>query len=131
MKNWETKEFAYDFDNAMNCSKCPARKICNTCKPGKFIDIKDCMRSFIDYAMKEYVKPVKKMTMQKWANVTGMPVAKDMYGEVFIYHSVKINKLEESWNNECRSYMSITDRVSDVGKHDWTIPCYPEGDKNE
>jgi len=28
MKNWETKEFADDFDNAMNCPECPAHKTC-------------------------------------------------------------------------------------------------------
>ncbi|MCK9576308.1 MAG: hypothetical protein M0R51_10325 [Clostridia bacterium] len=126
MKNWETKGFRSNFHYGMNCSLCPAKEFCKTCSSAD-----DCVNIFFDYATKEYVKPVKKMTMQEWANITGMPVAKDMYGEVFIYHSVKINKLEESWNNECRSYMSITDRVSDVGKHDWTIPCYPEGDKNE
>ena len=130
MKNWETKEFAYDFDNAMNCSKCPARKICNTCKPGKFIDIKDCMRSFIDYAMKEYVKPVKKVTMQKWANVTGMPVAKDKDGKVYMFSGDdKIEISVEGWAGA--DYIDITDRVTDAKEHDWTIPCYPEGDEDE
>jgi len=136
MKNWETKEFHHKFVKAMDCSNCPVNNksaINNTCKtlnmPCALIDSKECMRSFIEYATKEYVKPVKKMTMQEWANVTGMPVAKDKSGNVCLFQEPEIKISDVVWFGG--EYFNITDRVTDVEEHDWTIPCYPEGDENE
>ena len=131
MKNWETEEFVNKFYDAIDdCSKCPVTKTCkaiciNMCEK------KDCVRSFIEYAMKEAVPVVKKMTMQEWANITGMTVAKDKDGIIYIYSSMKIKKGDDVWKSDTSSCINITDRVTDANEHDWTIPCYPEGDENE
>jgi len=123
MKNWETKDFKDNFHEGMNCSLCPAKELCKTRPTG------NCVNIFFDYAMKEYVKPVKKMTMQKWANVTDMSVAKDKNGNVYLFQEHEINISEDAWFGG--EYFNITDRVTDAKEHDWTIPCYPEGDEDE
>ena len=139
MKNWETKEFHHKFVKSMDCPNCPVNnksEINNTCKalnmPGALVDSKECMRSFIDYAMKEATPVVKKMTMQEWANVTGLPAAKGANGKVLLYPFGKIEKIDNSWYSaEGNGNIDITDRVTDAEEHDWTIPCYPEGNENE
>lgn len=136
MKNWETKEFHHKFVKSMDCPNCPANNKCeinNTCKafnkPGALFDSKECMRSFIEYAMKEVTPTVKKMTMQEWANVTGMPVAKDESGRVFLFKVPEIFISDDAWFGG--EYLNITDRVSDADIHNWKMPCYPEGNENE
>jgi hypothetical protein len=131
MKNWETKDFKSNFHDGMNCSLCPAKEFCDTRPTGN-----DCVNIFFDYAMKECVKPVKKMTMQEWANITGMPVAKDKDGIIYLYPSMEIKKGDNVWKSDASSCLNITDRVTDAEDHDWNIPCYPEenepeGDENE
>jgi len=83
--------------------------------------------------MQEHKLAVKKMTMQEWANVTGMITAKDKNGYVYLYLSGEIEKGDNIWRpaSDNDNYANITDRVTDAEEHDWNIPCYPEGDENE
>jgi hypothetical protein len=124
MKNWETEKFADEFYDAMDCTKCPAYKKYKISGTHVFRK-EDCIRSFIDYAMKEYKPAIKKMTMQEWANVTGLPVAKDRHGMVYIYSSMKIKKDGDVWKSDVSSCLNITGRVTDAEEHDWNVPCYP------
>jgi|WetSurMetagenome_2_1015567.scaffolds.fasta_scaffold10241_9 hypothetical protein len=130
MKNWETKEFVNRFTDAMECQWCPAHKTCKISETGVFTEKKDCVRSFIEYAMQEHKPSVKKMTMQEWANMTGMITAKDKNGYVYLYLSGEIEKGDNIWRSASDNYANITDRVTDAEEHDWHIPCYPEGDEN-
>jgi hypothetical protein len=121
MKNWETAEFTDKFCGAMMCSNCPARTACAQ------DDSNDCIHTFFAYAMQECAT-VKKMTMQKWADVTGMPVTKDMDGKVYLYSDAELEKHDNNWHNAnaTTGCINITNRVTDAEKHDWNIPCYPE-----
>jgi|WetSurMetagenome_2_1015567.scaffolds.fasta_scaffold04314_14 hypothetical protein len=133
MKNWETKEFTDEFNYAMDCLGCPAHFTCKITACEMMAQKKDCVRIFFEYAMQEHKLAVKKMTMQEWANVTGMITAKDKNGQVYLYPSGEIEKVDNIWKSasDNASYANITDRVTDAEGHDWNIPCYPEGDENE
>jgi hypothetical protein len=116
--NWE--HYQKEIGNFMNCDCCPAGQYCEFNKDA-------CAYMFMSWAMETYQPKIKKYTMQEIANFMHRFVAKDKIGNrVFIYgEKPYIKNGENIWDssNEC---LDISNIVSDVKEHDWTVLVEPQ-----